>query len=123
MASSSTPRIYVLKADAAIAKGKAVKAGASDSQHVQVCAATTDKSVAILQAATTAAGDKAELAFPGGGAKALAGGVIAFGDLLAPTTDGSLIATTTPGDRYIAMAMDSAVSGDLFAVEVVAGLI
>jgi len=122
MASSSAPRILSFKAAAGMAQFVAVKGGA-DSEHVAICAAATDKSVGIIQSLPTAAGDICEVAIQGDGGKALLGGTAAVGDLLAPTTDGSLIVTTTPGDRYIAMAMQSGVIGDVIGVEVVAGLI
>lgn len=118
MASTSTPKIYAYKAAAAIAKGKAVKVGA-DSEHVAVCSAATDKSFGIIQNAPTAAEDIAEVALPGGGAKGLAGGTIAVGDRLAPDSNGALVATTTENDNIVAVALDSAVAGDLFDVEVV----
>jgi hypothetical protein len=122
MASSSEPKVYSFLAAAALAKGKAVKAGA-DNAHLVVSAAKTDLSVGIVQNTVTAAEDTIEVALPGGGAKALLGGTAAVGDLLAPTTDGRLIVTTTAGDRYIAMAMEAGVIGDMIGVEVVAGLI
>jgi hypothetical protein len=122
MASYSQPRIIAFKAAAAMAAFKAVKAGA-DKEHVAVCSAKTDKSVGISQNAPSAADEIMEVALPGGGGKALIGGSVSFGDLLAPTTDGSLIATTTAGDTYIARAMQDGSSGDVIGVEVVSGLI
>jgi hypothetical protein len=120
MASSSTPRIFVFKAGGAIAKGKAVKAGADD-QHVQVSAAATDKSVGIMQNDAVNAEDPCEIALQGGGAKGLLGGTVAFGDDLVPNASGALIASVTAGDRPIAKAMGAGVSGDLIPVEVVIG--
>lgn len=123
MSAISYPKLLTFKASAAIALGSAVKGGA-DNAHVSICSAKTDKHVGIAQNAVTAAEEKIEVALPGGGAKGLLGaGGAAFGDLLAPTTDGSLIVTTTAGDRYIAMAMEAGSAGDIIAVEVVAGLI
>lgn len=123
MASYSEPRILTFKAAAAMAAYKAVKAGA-DKEHTAVCSAKTDKHIGIAQSAPTAADDSVEVAVPGGGAKALLGvGGASFGDLLAPGADGKLIVTTTAADRYIAMAMQDGVEGDVIGVEVVAGLI
>jgi predicted amidohydrolase YtcJ len=122
MASFSQPKELTFKADAAIAKGKAVTIG-SDSNHVAVASDAADKMVGIVQASASAAEDLVEVALPGGGAKALVGGNVAAGDLLTTNADGELIATTTATDRYIAMALESGVDGDLIAVEVVAGLI
>lgn len=117
MASYTEPRIYTFKAAAAQAAYTAVKAGA-DRQHVAICSAKTDKSIGIAQSAPEAADEAVEVALPGGGAKAKLGGSVSFGDLLAPTTDGTLIATTTANDRAIAVAMEDGVSGDVIAVEV-----
>ena len=122
MASSSEPKVLTFKAAAAIAKGKVVKAGA-DSEHVAVCSAATNKSFGIVQNAPDAAEAAAEVAMPGGGGKALLGGTVVQGDLLAPDSNGALVATTTPGDRYIAIAMEGGVVNQLIGVEVVAGLI
>lgn len=118
MASSKEPKIQTFLADAAIAKGKAVKLG-TDFQHVAVCSAATDKSFGILQSAPGGAEAACEVAMPGGGAKALAGGSIATGDLLAPDSNGALVATTTENDRVVAIALQDAVANDIFNVDVV----
>lgn len=120
MASSLEPKIVALKAAAAIAKGKAVKIGADDS-HVAVASAGTDKILGILQNAPSAAEGVAEVAMPGGGAKALCGGTVAAGDLLTADADGKLIATTTANDKIIAQALQAGVANDLIDVNVVVG--
>lgn len=122
MASYMAPKVLTFKAGGAIKAGCAVKAGA-DNQHVVECTAATDKSIGIAQNAAASAEDKVEVALPGGGAKAKLGGTVSFGDLLAPTTDGSLIATTTPGDRYVAVAMEDGVVNDIASSQVSVGLI
>jgi hypothetical protein len=122
MASYRQPNILAFKAAAAMAAYVAVKAGA-DREHVAICSAKTDKSVGISMSVPEAADEVMEVALPGGGAKAKLGGSVSFGDLLAPTTDGTLIATTTAGDTYIARAMEDGVQNDVIAVEVVSGLI
>lgn len=122
MAAYFPPNILAFNASAAIASGKAVTLDAT-GKIVTAANAATDKSVGIAQNAVTAAGDKVEVAVGGGGAKALAGGTVAAGDLLVPTTGGALIASTTPGDRYVAVAMESAVVSDLFSVHMALGLI
>lgn len=119
MASSSEPKIYSFLAGAAIAVGLAVKAG-TDNNHVAICTAKTDKSIGIIQNAPSAADACAEVALPGGGARAKLGGTVSMGDALAPTTDGSLIATTTEDDRAIAIAMQDGVISDVIDVEVIA---
>lgn len=120
MASSSEPKILAFISAAAIAKGKAVKAGA-DKNNVAVCSAATDKSIGIMQNLSTAGG-VAEVALPGGGGKGLLGGSVSMGDFLAPDSNGALVATTTENDRVIAMAMEDGVSGDLISIEVVVGV-
>lgn len=122
MASSSAPRIEVFYADGAIAKGSAVKAG-SDKNHVAIAAAASDKIVGWAQSAAVNVGDKVEIALPGGGAKCLAGGTIAFGDVLTSNASGQAVATTNNGDRSGAVSMQSAVSGDIFYAEVMLGIV
>lgn len=122
MSSRKRECALTFKAAAAITKGLAVKGGA-DGEHVAKSVLATDKSIGLALNDAPTAEDKVEVALPGGGGVAKLGGTVAFGDLLAPDTAGKLVATTTPGDRYIAMAMDAGVADDLIGVEVVAGLI
>jgi len=121
MSSHFKSNILTFKADAAIAKGKAVKIG-SDREHVAVSAANTDASIGIAQNAAVNAGDPVEVALPGGGAKGLAKESITAGKFLVPNADGSLEQTNADGDRVIGMAMEDAVAGDMFSVHVVACL-
>jgi hypothetical protein len=116
MAATSKPRIIVFKADGAIAKGQPVKFG-SDNDHVAAATAASDKSFGIAQNAAVNAGDKVEVAIAGGGAKALAAGTISAGDFLVPAASG-VVSSTNNGDRGVAIAMRSAVSGDIFWAEV-----
>lgn len=112
-------------ASAAIALGKAVTVDAT-GKIVTASNASTDKSIGVAQSDATLSGASygfVEVALAGGGAKGLAGGTIAAGDLVAPTTGGALITTTTPGDRYVGVAMQDAASGDLFSMHVQSGLI
>lgn len=120
MASTSSQRILTFKADAAIAKGKAVKIG-TDNQHVAVGAANTDGVIGIVQNAPDAAEAFAEVAIQGGGAKGLLGESVAAGKLLVSHTDGSLVKANAIGDQLIAKALESGVAGDLIAVEVIYG--
>lgn len=122
MSSMIQPKIAGFKAAAAIAKGKAVKFGA-DKEHVAVCSAASDKQIGLVQSASTAAEDLIEVALPGGGGLALAGGTISAGDLLAADSNGALVATTSNADRHIAMAMEDAVANDVFSVLVIAGIV
>lgn len=120
MAAHSEPRIYAYKADAAIAKGKAVKLG-TDSKHVAVCSANTDSAIGILQSAPDAAEAICEVALPGGGAKGLLGETVAGGELLVAHTDGSLVKANAAGDNVIAQALEGGVANDLISVEVMVG--
>ena len=118
MSSHACPNVLTFKAGGAIPKGSVVKPGA-DREHVAKATAATDKSFGLAQNAAAAAEDLVEVALPGGGAKALAGGSISFGDLLAADSNGALVATTTANDRVVAVAMEDAVAGDLFSCHVV----
>lgn len=120
MASSSDPKIYVLLAGAAIAKGKAVKIGADDN-HVIAGTANTSRCLGVCQNEVTTAEDNVEIALPGGGAKGLLGETVAAGDLLVSHTDGTLVKANASGDHLIAKAMEGGASGDLIDIEVIAG--
>lgn len=91
----------------------------TDNLHVTICGASTDDAIGIAQNVTANAGDKCEVAVPGGGAKALAHGTINAGELVVPYTDGSLQPTTGSGDSVIGIAMQAAVAGDIFEVQVI----
>lgn len=117
MASHSTPRIVSFNADGSIAKGKAVKAGSAEGQ-IAVCSANTDRAVGIIQEEVLGSGSVAEIALQGGGAKALLGEAVSFGNDLVPHTDGSLVKPNASGDQIIARAMEDGDSGDLISVEV-----
>lgn len=116
MASSFAPHILTFKAGGTIVKGHAVKLSAKDT--VVECTATTDKAIGIAQA-DAASAEFIEVALPGGGAKAKAQGTINAGALLVSHTDGTLKKVAAASDRVIAMAMESAVAGDVFSVHVV----
>lgn len=118
MASYTEPRIYAYKAAAAMAAFVAVKKGA-DQDHVAICSAASDKSIGIIQNAPTAADGVAEVALPGGGAKAkLGAGGAAVGDKLVPDANGALVVSTSNAARSIATANQDGVEGDVIAVEV-----
>lgn len=121
MASTRAPHINAYEASAAIAKGCAVKIGSNNKTATQASAAS-DKTVGIAQNAPANAGDRCEVAMPGGGALGLAGGTIAAGDPLTVNGSGQLVSSTTTGDRIVGWAEESAVAGDLFSVAVGLGL-
>lgn len=121
MASFTAPRIYTYKATAAVAKGKAVKIGAS-RDTVAVASATTDRCIGLVQNGdVTAAGDNVEVAIQGGGGLGLLAGTVAAGNDLTANASGALIKVATTGDEIIARAMEAGVSGDLISVEVLNG--
>lgn len=117
MASRSEAKFITLKADAAIARGKAVKFG-SDYKHVAVGAANTDRCYGILNTATTEAEDDAIVCIPGGGALGLLGEAVSAGDDLVSHTDGTLVKPNAEGDQIIARASQGGSAGDLIGVEV-----
>lgn len=121
MASTSTPRIGTFIAEASITKGKAVKFGAVDENHVVLGALNTDRCKGIAQSTASASGVYLEVALPGGGAKALLGETVVAGNDLVCHTDGTLVLPNNANDEIIARAQEGGVSGDLIAVEVYYG--
>jgi hypothetical protein len=122
MSSAFKPNILTLKADGAISRGMVVKAG-SDKEHVAKATAATQLLVGLCMNDPDAAEAKTEVALPGGGGVAKLGGTVAFGDLLTADSNGKCVATTTAGNRWIAVAMADGVDGDLIGAHVSAGLI
>jgi len=121
MASYFQPNIQNFKSDdAAISVGMAVKIG-SDREHVTKGAAVGDDCIGIAQSAVSAAEQKIEVALLGGGAKGLAQTTVNKGNLLCSHTDGKLKPVSASGDRYVAVALEDAVAGDLFSVMVCVG--
>lgn len=121
MASMVKPLIATFGAAGAITKGKGVKVDSTGKIVTQV-SATTDKSIGIAQNTVTTAGDQVEVSMHGGGAKALAKTTIAEGDLLGCNADGSIQKLAAANDRQVAVALESAVAGDLFSVMVAIGM-
>lgn len=122
MSSTFKPNIQIFKADAAISKGMAVKFGTDDT-HVAKGSVATGLLIGLAQSAPTAAEDLVEVALSGGGGKGYAGGTITRGDLVTSDSSGYLVTTTTPGNRVIGVAMQSAVVNDIFDVFVSLSLI
>lgn len=118
MSAMVKPVIATYEADAAIAKGQAVKFGTSN-KRVTPGAATTDLVIGIAQNAAVNVGDLVEVALPGGGAKGLAKASISKGNFLGVNADGSLQKLASANDVIIARAMDDAVAGDIFEVYVI----
>lgn len=108
-------------AGAAVAANRIVKPGA-DNTKVVVGAASTNKLVGISDNLGAASGDTLDVILDGI-ALVKAGGTVAMGDLITSDGTGQGVATTTAADRYIGIAMEDAVSGDLFGVRIAPGLI
>lgn len=105
-------------AGAAIAANTILKPGASEGLTIQA-AAVTDLSWGVCaQPGGAASGDRVDVAMAGI-ADVLAGGTIAMGGLVTSDADGKAVAFA-PGSgvvgRAIGVAIDSAVSGDIFRV-------
>lgn len=122
MASVSTPRIESFKATADYSAKQycAVTFGADD-EHATVQSSAGGRCFGILQNAPNAANAIAEVALPGGGAKAVLGGTVTRGNFLKSDANGALVAAATDKDEYVAKAMASGVAGDVIAVEVILG--
>lgn len=120
MSGHANANCLTFKADAAISKGMAVKAG-SDRNHVAKATAATQKIIGLAMNDAATAEDKVEVALPGGGAKGLCGDTVSFGDLLTADSAGKLVATTTANDKVVAQALEDGVVGDLIAVSVTMG--
>lgn len=104
-------------ATAALSRGEAVK---YSSGEVIVCDAGTgsigDDLCLGFVTQDVAAGAEASVAVFGGGGVAIAAGNISAGDQLKTNADGHVVATTTTGDIIVAIAEESAVDNDVFAI-------
>lgn len=120
MSSYFKPQILTFLADGTtIVEGAAVKVGSART-NVALSTLVSDAILGIAQTVGANVGDPVEVAIAGGGAKALAGGTIAAGDYLTSSSTGALVTSTTTNDHVCAQALEAAVSGDLFAVNVIA---
>jgi hypothetical protein len=119
MASHATPRIdgFLAEGDLSAKQFFFVVFGATDDAVVSAGAGVAP--IGILQNAPTA-GKPAEVAKAGGGAKLKLSGTVTRGDFVKSDTTGTGLAATN-GDKYGAQAMQSGVTGDVIAVEVVIG--
>ena len=114
MSSVLQRRLGAFIAGGTITKGQPVKLS---SGKVVACAATTDRAIGLAQNAASS-GDAIEVALPGGGGFGAAGGTIAEGNLLGFNSSGLLQKVASASDIVIGQAMESAVSGDIFSVNV-----
>lgn len=106
---------------AAVAANRIVKFGA-DKTKVIVGAAATDKAIGVSDNIGGATDDTIDVILDGIALVKL-GGTVAFGDLVASDGTGQGVATTTATHRYIGVAMEDGVSGDVIGVRLAPGLI
>lgn len=106
-------------AGATVAANRIVKPGA-DNTKVVVGAAATDKLIGVSDNLGAASGETLDVILDGI-ALVKAGGTVAMGDLITSDATGQGVATTTASNRIIGVAMEDAVSGDLFGVRLSPG--
>lgn len=121
MSSFAKSNTLTFIAGGTITKGQAIKPGA-DRRTVLASVLATSKNFGVAMN-DAGIGDNVEVALPGGGAKGKINGAVFFGDMLVPDNTGNLITTTTTGDRYVAVAMEDAVQGDLSSIHIVVGVL
>lgn len=116
MSSHSESRIlgFTAETDLSAKQFHAVKFGADDKSVVQ---AVAEEGFGILMSASPLGGG-AEVAINGGGAKAKLAGTVARGASLTSDANGAFISAGVDA-RCLAVAMESGVTGDVIAVEVV----
>lgn len=113
--SKNHQNLATYKASGAIAKGQAVKLSADDT--VVVCSGVTDRAIGTANQAA-ADGDPIEVALPGGGGPGKAASTISRGNLLGFDSSGNLQKVDAANSIVIAQAMEDAVVGDIFSVQV-----
>lgn len=116
MASFPVPMNILSFAAGADLSAKQYKAVTITAGVVQV-ASTGQNAIGFLMNAPTS-GQACEIASLGGGAKAIAGGTIAAGDLLEVDSNGDLVYAVGAAENIVARALQSAVDNDIFAVQV-----
>lgn len=116
MGANAVPVVKTYKADAAIGKGKMVTFG-TDEDHVAIGSANTDKIIGVTLESSSAAEEFIEVAISGGG-KCEAGETIAAGKSVVCDANGDAVQTNASGDWAIGYAMDAAVDGDLFGIQI-----
>ena len=106
-------RITNLKAGSSLTASQYKAVKVSSDGEVDVCGANVAALGFLMNAPAT--GSICEIATLGGGAKAIAGGTITAGDLLATDSNGDVLVAAA-GDTYVALALESAVDNDIFQV-------
>ncbi len=109
--------IYIpLLATGPITPNRLVKAGSAD-QSGALAAAATDKVIGVSVATVTAASGETFDVCVGGEYEVIAGGVVTRGDFVVSDANGAGVAGVA-GNATIGRALDSAVAGDIFTVQV-----
>jgi len=116
MASSSEPRTRTFIADGVIAQYRSVKFG-TDADHVAEGTANS-KSRGIAQTPAAAAGDRVEVALPGGGALLEISETVTGGQRLTSTANGRGEVVDAADEAVLGRAEDDGVSGDVIPIEV-----
>lgn len=116
MSSHSEPRILGFKAETDLS-AKQFHAVKFDSSDKLIEAAAATQGFGILMSVSPL-GSAAEVAINGGGAKAKLAGNVTRGASITANSAGAFL-TATAGQRATAVAMESGVTGDVIAVEVV----
>jgi Uncharacterized conserved protein (DUF2190) len=106
---------------AVIAAYTIVKAGAGVNEATPATAAT-DKLLGTADELDTPVGDMVDISIAPVGTVKL-GGTVAVGDLITSDANGRGVATTTAGNRYIGIAEQAGVAGDLITYLRAPGLI
>ena len=106
-------RSFVAGADLSAKQYRLVKLGTGTNEIV-LASSATDRIIGVLQ-------EKPKLGQPGqvailGTSKVVAGGTISKGDCITSDSNGRAIAATTAGDTVIGIALENAVSGDIFEI-------
>lgn len=121
MAGYTPEQITTFLSAGALAANKIVKFDSTANQVV-VATAATDKFAGITLREATVANQEVPVVQTGT-VLLTAAGNIAYGDYVTATTAGAGVATTSAAAFYIGIARQSAVSGDLFEVELRMGQI
>jgi len=106
-------RSFIAGADLSAKQYFLVKLGTGVNDIV-LASAATDRIVGVLQEKPKT-GQPAQVAMLGT-SKVVAGGTIAKGDCITSNASGQAIATTTAGNTVIGIALETAVTGDIFEI-------
>lgn len=96
-----------------------VKADTGNSGQIALATAATDPIVGVLQNKPKAGATG--LYRMSGTTKVKAGGTVTVGDRVTTNGSGQAITTTTAGNSLLGIALESAVSGDVFEVQLTIG--